>query len=335
MDRSPFQLILIKLKSSLFAGVLIGSIASANVLPVESYVEAKGPTGPLKGTMLAPVAGHGPVVIIIPGSGPTDRDGNNPLGIKASTYRLLAEGLVAHGVSTVRIDKRGMFASAAATPDANAVTIADYVDDVRSWVSAIRQRTGTPCVWLLGHSEGGLIALAAAQQQSDLCGLILVATPGRPMGEILREQLKANPANAPLLNSAMQAIDKLEAGKYVDTTAMDPALVPLFSPPVQGFLIDAFAYDPARLISRVQKPVLILQGRRDLQVSEADAQLLKKMDPAADLVLLPNVNHVLKAVSSDAPGANAAAYADPSLPLGPGVLDSIAAFLNAYGRENS
>jgi pimeloyl-ACP methyl ester carboxylesterase len=301
----------------------------AHAAAVESFVEAKGPNAPLKGTQVGPASGDGPVVLIIPGSGPTDRDGNSPLGIKASTYRLVAEGLAARGVTAVRIDKRGMFASAAAIPDANAVTIPDYVDDVRAWVSAIRQRTGAPCVWLLGHSEGGLVALAAAQQPLDLCGLILVATPGRPMGEMIREQLMANPANAPLLDQAMHAIDTLEAGRHVDITAMDPALVPLFSPPVQGFLISAFAYDPARMIARAQKPVLILQGLRDLQVNAADAQLLKKADPVANLALLPNVNHVLKTVTSDDRRANAATYSDPSLPIAPGVLDVIGNFIAA------
>lgn len=71
-------------------------------------------------------------MLIIPGSGPTDRDGNNLLGVKASTYRLLAHELAAKGVSSVRIDKRGMFASAAAVPDANAVTMKDYVRDTNA-----------------------------------------------------------------------------------------------------------------------------------------------------------------------------------------------------------
>jgi len=163
--------------------------------------------------MLAPSAGHGPVILIIPGSGPTDRNGNSPIGVGAA-YRLLAEGLVERGVSTVRVDKRGMFGSAGAVAEANAVTIADYVADVHAWTTVIRQQTKAACVWLLGHSEGGLVALAAGKNQKDLCGLILVATPGRPMGEVIRDQLKANPANARLLAEALPAIDALDAGKH-------------------------------------------------------------------------------------------------------------------------
>ena len=304
---------------------------AAGSAPVETLVEAPGPTGPLKGTMLAPSAGNGPVVLIIPGSGPTDRDGNSPAGVLAAPYRLLAEGLVGHGVTTVRIDKRGLAGSAAATPDGNAVTIPDYVADVNAWMTVIRQRTRTSCVWLLGHSEGGLVALAAAKNAQDVCGLILVSAAGRPIGAVLREQLKANPANAPLLDQALPAIDALEAGKQVDTSGMPAPLLRLFNPRVQGFLISAFSYDPAQLLEGYTKPVLIVQGLRDIQVREADAQLLKKANPAATLVLLPDMNHVLKSVTSDDVRANIATYGNASLPLAPGVVEAIADFLTRKG----
>lgn len=301
------------------------AVPSASVPPVEIFIEAPGPSGPLKGTMLAPAAG-GPVILIIPGSGPTDRDGNNPMGVKASTYRLLSEGLAAKGIATVRIDKRGMFASAAAVPDANAVTIPDYVADVRSWTKAIREKAPAPCVWLLGHSEGGLVALAARAGE-DVCGLILISSPGRPLAEALREQLRSNPANAPILDQAMPAIAQLEAGERVDTAAMHPALLPLFAPQVQGFLISLFSYDPAKLLAGYDRPVLILHGQRDMQISEEDARRLKAASPHAELLLLPDVNHVLKTVASDDRATNAATYADPALPLAESVVDAIAGFV--------
>ena len=286
----------------------------------------------MKGTLLAPAVKSAPVVLIIPGSGPTDRDGNNPAGVKASTHRLLVEGLASRGVATLRIDKRGMFASAAATPDANAVTIADYVVDVRSWVAVLRKHTGAPCVWLLGHSEGGLVAMASAKEQSDVCGLVLVATAGRPMGAVLRDQLKANPANGPILGQALPAIDMLEHGHRVDTGGMHPVLQGLFNPAVQGFLISAFSYDPGRVLAGYGKPVLVLQGQRDMQVAEADARLLKQANPQASLVLLPSVNHVLKSVTTDDLRANFATYADPALPLAPGVVDAIADFVTGKAK---
>jgi len=108
--------------------------------------------------------------------------------MKAATYALLAHGLVSHGVATLRIDKRGMFGSARPIQNANAVTVADYVADAELCADALRRETGKDCVWLIGHSEGGLIALAAGEKGDPYCGLVLLTTPGRPIGVLLRRQ---------------------------------------------------------------------------------------------------------------------------------------------------
>ncbi|MGE5561826.1 MAG: alpha/beta hydrolase [Bacillota bacterium] len=300
-------------------------IAAAAIAAVP--LTAPGPQGPLAGTFVD--AGKAaPVVLVIPGSGPTDRDGNNPLGVTAAPYRLLAEALAARGVSTVRIDKRGLFGSKQAVADPNKVTIADYAADAHAWVAAIRERTGAPCVWLLGHSEGSLIALAAAQQPQGICGVISVSGAGRRLSDVLREQLRSNPANAPLLDSANAALDALEKGQHVDVTGMNPALLRLFAPQVQDFLIDNFRHDPAKLAASLQVPLLIVQGERDLQVAAADAKSLAAAQPKAKLVLIPAMNHVLKDVATDARAANAATYSDPSLPVDSTLVDAIAAFVN-------
>jgi len=279
--------------------------------------------------MIRPARGK-PIVLMIPGSGPTDRNGNNPAGIGAASYRLLAEGLAQQGIGSVRIDKRGMFGSKSAVRDGNSVTIEDYARDVGVWVDAVRARTGAKCVWVLGHSEGGLVALAAAEKVDHLCGLVLVAAPGRPLGVVLKEQLHANPANAPVLSDADHAIEELTAGRRVDTAKMAPGLAPLFHPAVQGYLISAFAQDPAKLARGTRKPILILQGRRDIQVSVADAERLKQAQPRATLILLPDTNHALKRVSSDDMAANIATYAAADLPLAPGVVDSVARFVKSH-----
>lgn len=307
-----------------WAGLLLATMPAR----AQSMIETPGPLGPLRGTMLPGVPAGGPVVLIIPGSGPTDREGNSPLGVQASTYRLLAEGLAGHGITSVRIDKRGLFGSSAAVHDANAVTIADYATDVRSWVATIREKTREPCVWLLGHSEGSLVALVAAQSMPEICGLLLVASPGRPLAKVLRAQLEANPANAPLLKEALAAIESLEAGRRVDTSTMPAPLQPLFAAPVQDYLISVFALDPVELLRGYRRPALILQGLNDLQIDPLDARLLASGNPDARLVLLPNINHVLKFVGSSDRAANLVTYADPDLPLGPGVIDSIVRFLS-------
>lgn len=303
---------------------LLVAAAAATAIPMT----AKGPQGPLAGTFLD--AGRdSPAVLIIPGSGPTDRDGNNPLGVTASPYRLLADGLAAKGVSSLRIDKRGLFGSKSAVADPNKVTISDYAGDAHQWVAALRERTGASCAWVLGHSEGALVALAAAQQPAGICGVILVSGAGRKLSDVIREQLRSNPANAPVLDPAMGALDALEQGKHVDVSGMHPALQRLFAPPVQDFLIDMFRQDPASLAASLKVPLLIVQGERDLQVSVADARMLAAAQPKAKLVLLPRMNHVLKDLDSDDRGANMATYADPSLPVDPDLVGAIANFVKA------
>lgn len=289
-------------------------------------ITAPGPQGPLAGTLVD--AGKGtPVVLIIPGSGPTDRDGNNPLGVKAAPYRMLAEGLAEKGISSVRIDKRGLGESKGAVADGNKVTIADYSADARAWIGSARAATGAQCIWLLGHSEGSLAALSAGQQPDGICGVISVSGAGRPIGAVMREQLKANPANAPILAPALAAVDSLEAGKLVDSTTLPAPLPILFNPELQPFLIDLMRHDPAKLAASLSVPLLIVQGEEDIQVGVADARLLAAAQPKAKLVLLPGVNHVLKPVPAGDRNANFATYGDSSLGIAPSVVDSIAAFV--------
>lgn len=299
-------------------------------------VVASGPTGPLAGTLTVPAGDQPlpaevPVLLIVPGSGPTDRDGNSPLGVAAAPYRLFAESLAERGYPSVRIDKRGMFGSASAVRDPNDVTIAAYVEDLLSWTSAIRERLpaedGLRCVVPVGHSEGGLVALAAMARLPDACGLILIASIGRRLDEVIRKQLRANPANAAFLEEADAALAALKLGERVDASALSPALQPLFASEVQGFLIDTFSHDPIELAAEIDVPMLVVQGTRDLQVTTADARLLADAAPDATLELVPDVNHVLKVVASDDPSANLATYADPNLPIAPAVLDAVTQFL--------
>lgn len=300
--------------------------AAASATPAE--VTIPGPDGAISGTLLDP-GGQGPAIVIIPGSGPTDRDGNNPMGVKAAPYRQLAEALAARGIATLRADKRGLFASKPALADPNKVTIADYAADAHAWAKLIATRTGRRCVWLLGHSEGGLIALQAAQQPEGLCGIILVASPGRPLAQAMREQFRSNPANAPILDSALAMIDAFEAGKTVDPATLKPPLGQLFPSAVQPFLIDMFAHDPAVLAGKIALPVLIVQGDQDLQVSMADADALAKGAPAAERVTLTGVNHVLKHVPPGDRAANLVSYGDAAAPIAPELVDAVAGFVTA------
>jgi pimeloyl-ACP methyl ester carboxylesterase len=308
-----------------FAAVLAMTASAA--APVETFVEIPGP---LKGTQLAPAVGaKAPVALILPGSGPTDRDGNSPLGVRGSTYRMLAEGLAAQGVTTVRMDKRGQFASGAAAADGNKVFIADLAVDANAWAADLKKRTGAPCVWLIGHSEGALVAEVAGQTGKDLCGLILVSGSGQKLGDTLRRQLKAGMPAGPVLDQSLADITTLEAGGEVDASGLPKGLQMLFAPQLQPLVRSLLAYDPSGLLKTYRGPVLILQGKTDIQITPEDAEKLKAAKPDATLVMLDGVNHVLKIAPADRAG-NLATYADPSLPLAPGVAEAIADFIKAH-----
>lgn len=303
--------------------ILLASAAIA-AAPVTTAVTAPGPQGELAGTMIDG-GKDAPLVLIIPGSGPTDRDGNNSIG-QSGSYRLLADALGTQGISTVRIDKRGMFGSKAAAADANKVTIADYVTDVRSWVGKLRGGDAGRCVWLLGHSEGALVALAAAQNADGICGVVSVSGSGRRLGDTIRAQLRANPANAPLLAPAMSILDRLEKGTRVPESDVPAPLAPLFRADVQDYLIDLLAQEPQKLAGALTVPLLVVQGETDLQTSVEDAKLLTAAQPKARLAIVPGVNHVLKVAPADR-AANIAAYRDAALPVAPAVVSAIAEFV--------
>lgn len=299
-------------------------LAAATPDPVE--LTAPGPAGTLGGTLLDPDP-TGPLLVILPGSGPVDRNGDSPGAAAGGAYRQLAEALAAKGIATLRIDKRGSYASAKAITGGAQVNTAAYADDAHAWSKVARARTGRRCVWLLGHSEGGLVALTAAQQPEGLRGIVLLATGGRPIGAVLREQLRANPANAPILAPALATVDSLEAGKTVDAATLPAPLDRIFAAAIQPYWIDLMSHDPVKLAAALTLPVLILQGDHDIQVSVADAQALKAAQPRAVLTLLPGVNHMLRSVTTEDRMANAATYTDAGLPISPSVAEAVAGFV--------
>ncbi len=300
----------------LAAALLSDPVAASVVLPSEP--------APLHGTLLTPEGPTRAVAVILPGSGPTDRDGNNPFGVASATYRLLAEGLAERGVATVRIDKRGVGQSASAIVAEQDLTFQTYVDDARHWAAEAARLTGRPCVWLIGHSEGSQIALAAVEGGNDaVCGLVLLAGAGRPAGVVLREQFEAGLPEA-LKAPALATLAELEAGRTV--AEPPPALAAVFRPSVQPYLISWLLLDPAAQIARYDGPVLIARGTTDIQIAAADADALAAAQPSARRVTWEGVNHVLKVAPPDRAG-NAATYADPTLPLAPGVVEDVAGFI--------
>jgi len=309
------------------AGVALG-IAITSMAAEASMIEEAWSAGGLHGTYARPADGPepGPAVLIIAGSGPTDRNANGPL-ISTDTYRELAEGLAASGIRSLRYDKRGIGESRAMVAREEDVTFEDYIADVVVAAKDLAQRVDVSAVFLAGHSEGAILALAATAK-SQVRGIVLLCSPGRDMLGGVRAQLK-DKLPPDLQSSANVILDALTAGSRVSD--IPPPLHVLFRPSVQPFLISAGRYHPAKMIAGVSIPVLVLHAERDLQVARDDFDLLRAAKPDARFVILPDANHTLKTSPADLQG-NLALYKNPSAPLDPGVMPPIVEFVREVTR---
>jgi len=268
-------------------------------------------SGELFGSLLLPKSDTPvPVVLIISGSGPTDRDGNNTDGGRNDSLKRLAWVLAKHNIASVRYDKRGVAASLAATPDERNLSVEAYVTDAEAWGRKLKSDPRFSQLILLGHSEGALIATLAAPSV-DAAGLISLSGSARPIDQVLRQQL-SNQLPPALMQRSNELLDSLKAG-HTDNN-VPPPLQGIFRPSVQPYLISLFRQDPAAAFARLKMPALIIQGSNDIQVGVGDAKLLKAAKPDAELALIEGMNHVMRIVPNDVK-RQLASYKDPQLPL--------------------
>lgn len=284
------------------------------------------PDGRLHGSLLLPKSDAPlPVALLIAGSGPTDRDGNNPLGHNDSLKRL-AQALAKRGIASLRYDKRGVGQSQAVAPDESQLKVGDYVDDAVAWSRLLQADPRFSALVLIGHSEGGLIA-SLAEPTVKPAALICLAGSGRPIDTLLREQLQGR-LPPPLLAHAHYLIDELNAGRRHQQV---PApLEVLFRSSVQPYLISLFQNDPATAFGNTTAPALIVQGTHDIQVSSRDAQALKLARPEAELALIKGMGHVLRITPQDRAG-QMASYNSPELPIAHELTEQISRFLTEHG----
>lgn len=283
---------------------------------------ASGAGHNLYGTMTIPSTGNtAKVLIIIPGSGPTDEDGNQYGVFCSNTYKFLSQDLAKNGIASLRFDKRGVGASAVGNNDERSLLFDTYVDDVVHWIELLREKNRSVKIILAGHSEGALIGMLAAGK-TNVDGYISIAGPGLPFDSIIRRQIKEN-LPSQYVNSG-KLIDSLKAGKTVKDVSAELSVV--FRPSVQPFLVSIMKYDPAKAIATLNCPILLVQGDNDLQIRQEDIQRLSDANAKAKVLKIENMNHVLKTVSRERL-LNMQSYHSPTLPVNQQLVRAIVDFV--------
>jgi alpha-beta hydrolase superfamily lysophospholipase len=251
------------------------------------------------GTPPAESRGRFPAVVLVGGSGPTDRD-ETVAGLPI--FGLLAGPLADAGYYVLRYDKRGVGQSGGRGETA---TLQDFAEDVRGAVKFLRERRDVDPkrIVLFGHSEGGLVALLAASRDDDIAGVVLAAVPSGTGAELVLEQ-QAYLLGRMNLSDAERA-SRIDLQKRIQAAVLgggpwDDVPEPLRRQAETPWFESFLRFSPAPLMSRVKQPLLILQGSLDRQVpqhhGEKLAELAKARKRGGDAVsyfVLDGVNHLL------------------------------------------
>ena len=261
------------------------------------------------------------LVILIAGSGPTDRDGNQ-MGLVNNSLKLLAEALANNGIAVYSYDKRIFAQMASGKLDEASLSFDNFIDDAKAVIQHFKNQKKYNSITVAGHSEGALIGMVAANGNAD--GYISIAGAGRPIDEVLLEQIEKQ---APFLKEEVQKnLETLKNGTTFELK--NQMLASLFRASVQPYMISWIKYNPQTEIKKLQIPTLLINGDKDIQVSVQDAQLLQQAKLNAQLHIIQNMNHVFKEIKGD-DAENKAAYTNPDLPISIELSSIITTFIRS------
>jgi uncharacterized protein len=262
------------------------------------------------------------LVIIIPGSGPTNKDGNSEYLLCNNLY-MLSNELIKENIATFRFDKRGIGNSKVKNLKEEEITIDSLKSDVIKWINFFRvQKPQYRDIYLIGHSEGGLIACIVANEV-NVTGVISIAGANKSADIILRNQLSIN--NFELKSECYNIIDSLKAGKIVNN--VPHSLYSIFRPSVQPYLMSWFKYHPIECYDKVDNSKkLIIHGDKDLQIP-IDASFVSSMGKNhSRLKIIENMNHLMKEIKSEQ--ENIDSYKNPKYPISQDLIKIISGFIN-------
>ena len=305
--------------------LLMALLFTASIFAGEEEITLNTQTGDIHGKLMLPESNAPcPVVIIIAGSGPTDMDGNSiGTGLTNNSLLYLARELAANGIASVRYDKRGIGKSSAAGTKEEELRFDHYIDDAAAWADKLAGDARFSKVVIAGHSEGSLIGMVAAKRSKAVKGYVSISGCGSPAYEILEKQLQSQPAQ--IQKESAEICKELREGRIVAQVPF--YLAALYRQSVQPYLISWFAYNPAVEIAKLNIPVLILQGDKDIQVGVEEAEKLHAAHPSSSLYIIKEMNHVLKHCDTMQQMAQLATYSKPELPIKPELVSHIVEFV--------
>lgn len=274
----------------------------------------------IDGTLTIPVEEEDPpLVIFIQGSGPTDRNGNQPM-MKSDFAKKVAHQLGQQKMASFRFDKR-IFKMEKLRIKEEDLRFEDFVEDVNSIIAYFKNQGEFSKIILAGHSEGSLIGILAAKQGAD--AFISLAGAGRSIDAIIVDQVAKQAPG--LQENTRNSFDELiEKGS---TNSYEPVLGSIFRPSVQPYMRSWINYDPAVEISQLQIPLLIIQGTADIQVDTSEAEILHKAAPNSQLVLIKEMNHVFREIKGGDALVNTKSYNEPNRPLHPELIPHLVDFI--------
>lgn len=274
--------------------------------------------GKFEGTLMMPKTEKPPLVVLLAGSGPLDKDGNTNF-LKGNMLKKLAEKLSENGIATFRYDKHSLRqikkGNYSLDYDFNV-----FIEDAKAALDYFSSKTEFSKSYVLGHSQGSLVGMVAANGKAD--GFISVAGTGQPIDKVITYQI--NTTSPQFTEDAKRVFSILKEGKTTDDYPQ--ALVSIFNKQTQPFMTSWIHYDPIVEIKKLDIPVLIINGTKDLQVSEDEANLLHEASPGSQVVIIEKMNHALVPIEGDRL-ENYKSYNEPHRKLSEELIVAVVGFL--------
>lgn len=285
--------------------ITIGQVKSEEILIKNNTIELPGTL-----TYLEP---NKPLIIWVHGSGGVDRNGN-----QSKYIQQFREAINKHNIAFFSYDKRTANPKNASILKKNGVVFSDFIDDVKKAVNYFKDDERFSEIILVGHSQGSLVAMLALDNVDKY---ISIAGAGETIDKILIRQItRQNPIYGAITEKYLNELKETGTIKEVD-----PNLMSLFAKQNQPFLISWIQLNPLKIIKKVTVPTLIINGDKDFQVLAKDAKNLKEAKPEAQLVIIKNMNHVLKHIEKDKNNLNS--YLSPDFPISKKLIKTVTNFI--------